>query len=95
MHGTLRTYIIIFADVPFTTCASTLVAFITQLLKSAGYTEIIVVVNCFTKWAHIIGLEEKATARDVAEAFLKGVRKLHQVPSEIISDIDAKFAGEF
>jgi len=54
-----------------------------------------VVVNCFTKLAHFIRLEEKATARDVAEAFLKEVRKLHRLPSEIISDIDAKFAGEF
>ena len=54
-----------------------------------------VVVDCFTKMAHFIGLEEKATARDVAESFLKEVWKLHGLPSEIISDMDAKFAGEF
>jgi len=31
----------------------------------------------------------------VAESFLKEVWKLHELPSEIISDMDAKFAGEF
>ena len=54
-----------------------------------------VVVDHFTKMAHFIGLEQKATAGDVAESFLKEVWKLHGLPSEIISDMDAKFAGEF
>jgi len=54
-----------------------------------------VVVDRFTKMAHFIGLQEKATAKEVAEAFLKEVWKLHGLPSEIISDMDAKFAGEF
>jgi len=45
--------------------------------------------------AHFIGLEEKATTPDVAESFLNKVSKLHGLPSEIIADMDAKFAGEF
>ena len=53
-----------------------------------------VVVDRFTKMAHFIGLEEKATARDVAECFLKEVWKVHRLPSEVISNMDAKFAGE-
>ena len=53
-----------------------------------------VVVDQFTKMAHFIRLEEKATARDVAEAFVKEVWKLHGFPSDIISDMDSKFAGE-
>jgi len=72
-----------------------MVDFITQLPKSAGYTQILVVVDRFTKMAHFIELEEKATARDVAESFLKEIWKLHRLPSEIISHMDAKFAGEF
>ena len=44
--------------------------------------------------AHFIGLQENATAKEVAEAFLKKVWKLHGLPSEIISDMDAKFAAE-
>ena len=53
-----------------------------------------VVVDRFTKMSHFIGLEEKATARDVADVFLKEVWKHHGLPTEIISDMDAKFAGE-
>ena len=54
-----------------------------------------VVVDQFTKMAHFIGLEINATARDVADTFLKEVWKLHGLPSEIISDMDSKFSGEF
>jgi len=53
-----------------------------------------VVVDRFTKMAHFIGLQESPTAIEVAEAFLNEVWKLHGLPSEIISDMDAKFAGE-
>ena len=54
-----------------------------------------VVVDRLTKMAHFISLETNATARDVADTFLKGVWKLHGLPSEIISDMDTKFSGEF
>ena len=53
-----------------------------------------VLVDRFTKMVRFIGLQENATAKEVAEAFLKEVWKLHTLPSEIISDMDAKFAGE-
>ena len=53
-----------------------------------------VVVNCFTKMAHFIGLETNATAKDVVDTFLKEVWKLYGLPSKIISDIDAKFSCE-
>jgi len=52
-------------------------------------------VDRFTQMAHFIGLEEKATARDVAESVLKEVWKVHGLPSEIISHMDGKLAGEF
>ena len=45
--------------------------------------------------SHFIGLETNATAKDVADTFLKEVWKLHGLPSEIISDMDPKFFGEF
>ena len=54
-----------------------------------------VIVDRFTKMAHLIRLQENATAKNMAEAFLKEVWKLHRLPSEIILDMDAKFAGEF
>jgi len=54
-----------------------------------------VVVDRFTKMAHFIGLATNATAKDVADTFLKEVWKLHGLPSEIVSDMDAKFSCEF
>ena len=54
-----------------------------------------VVVDRFTKMAHFIGLETKATTMDFADTFLKEVWKLQGLPSEIISDMYAKFSGEF
>ena len=53
------------------------------------------VVDRFTKMAHFIGLEQNATAKDVANVFLREIWKLHGLPTEIISDMDAKFSGEF
>jgi len=69
--------------------------FITQLPESQGYTQIMVVVDRFTKMAHFIGLPTNTTAKDVANIFLREVWKLHGLPTEIISDMDAKFSGEF
>jgi len=54
-----------------------------------------VVVDRFTKMADSIGLATNATAMDVADTFLKEVWKLHGIPSEIVSDMDAKFSGQF
>ena len=45
--------------------------------------------------AHFIGRHENATAKDVVDTFLRKVWKLHGLLTEIISDMDAKFSGEF
>ena len=82
-------------EVPYAAWTSISVDFITQLPESQGKTQIMVVVDRFTKMAHFIGLETNATARDVADTFLKEVWKLHGLPYEIISDMEAKFSGEF
>jgi len=54
-----------------------------------------VVVDRFTKMAHFIGVNENTTAEDVAESFSREVWKLDGRPTEIISDMDAKFSREF
>jgi len=54
-----------------------------------------IVVDRFTKMADFIALRTSATTKDVANLFLREVWKLHGPPTEIISDIDAKFSGEF
>jgi len=82
-------------EVPYAAWSSILTDFITQLPESQGNTQIMIVVDQFTKMAHFIGLHENATAKDVAHTFLREVWKLHGLPTEIISDMDAKFSSEF
>ena len=80
---------------PHTALNSISTDFITQLAESQGYPQIMVVVDRFTKMANFIDLLTNAMAKDVANLFLREVWKLHSVPTEIISDMDAKFSGEF
>jgi len=54
-----------------------------------------VVVNRLTNMAHFICLPTNATAKDIAKVFLREVWKLYGLPTEIISDMDAKLSGEF
>jgi len=82
-------------EVPYAACSCISTDFINQLRESEGKTQIIVVVDQFTKMAHFIGLHENATAKDVADAFLRECRKLRGLSTEIISDMDAKFSAEF
>jgi hypothetical protein len=69
---------------------STSVDFIVALPDSEGHTQIMVVVDRFSKMAHFIVLTETATSRDAAKAFLREVWKLHGLPESIISDRDTK-----
>jgi hypothetical protein len=74
---------------------STSVDFIVALPESEGHTQIMVVVDRFSKMAHFIALHETATAKDAAQAFLKEVWKLHELPESIVSDRDTKWTSEF
>ena len=81
-------------EVPYAAWTSVWVDFITQLAESQGQTQRVVVVDRCTKMAHFIDLATTATAKDVTDTFLKEVWKLHRLPSEIVSDMDAKFSGQ-
>ena len=82
-------------EVPYAAWSSISTDFITQLPESQVKTQIMVVVDRFTKMAHFMALHENATAKDVADTFILEVWKLHGLPTEIISDMEAKFSGEF
>jgi len=82
-------------EVPYAAWSSISTDFITQPPELQGKTQIMVGVDRFTKMAHFIGLHENATAKDFADTFLREVWKLHGLPTEIISDMDLKFSGEF
>jgi hypothetical protein len=45
--------------------------------------------------ATFIALTETATAKNIAQAFVKEVWKLHRLPESIISDRETKWTSEF
>jgi hypothetical protein len=65
------------------------------LLESEGNSQIIVVVDHFSKMAHFIVLQEMVTAKDVEQAFLIAVEKLHGLPKLIVSERETKWICEF
>ena len=82
-------------EVPYAPWKSISVDFIVALPESEGKTQIMVVVDRFTKMAHFVALKTEATATDVANKFVSEIWKTHGLPDEIISDRDTKWTGEF
>ncbi|KAJ4776988.1 polyprotein [Rhynchospora pubera] len=69
--------------------------FIVGLPKSDGKDIVLVVVDRLTKYAHFIPLAHPLKANIVAQAFLDHVYKLHGLPHNIISNMDAIFTSKF
>jgi len=82
-------------EVPYVAWTSISVDLITQLPQAQGSTQRRVVVDRFTKMGNFIGLATDATAKDVADTILNQVWKRHALPSEIVSEMDPKFFGQF
>jgi hypothetical protein len=59
--------------------------FVVDLPSSNGFTNIIVVVDRFTKMRHMVPIDS-INAVLVAKCFVKHVFKLHGLPNSIISD---------
>jgi len=60
-------------EVPYAAWSSISTDFITQVQESQAKTQIMVVVDRFTKMAHFMGLYESSTAKDVRDTFLREV----------------------
>lgn len=54
-----------------------------------------VICDYFTKIAHLVPLQRRATAEDIGRAFFKEVVRLHGLPDTIVSDHDSKFTSAF
>src|SRR5437588_2100603 len=80
---------------PYAPWKSISVDFIVALPESEGKTQIMVVVDRFTKMAHFVSLLETATGTDVARAFTKDIWKVHGLLSDIFLDRDTKWTREF
>lgn len=68
--------------------------FITGLPQSRGFTEIMVVVDRLSKYAHFAPLPTRFDAWRVANVFIDIVVKHHGFPSTLVSDRDSVFLNE-
>ncbi|GJZ28322.1 reverse transcriptase [Tanacetum coccineum] len=68
--------------------------FITGLPFSKGFTAILVVVDCFSKYAHFEALPTNFNGHKVAELFMEIVVKHHRIPKTIVSDRDPIFLSD-
>ena len=69
--------------------------FIEGLPKSEGKEVILVVVDRFNKYAHLMALFHPYSALTVAKVFMEHVYKLHGMPTTIMSDRDIIFLSQF
>src|SRR5882724_6888778 len=68
---------------------------IMELPQSQGYDAIMVVVNCLSKWAHVIPTTSDVTVSKVAWLFRDHICKLHGLPKEVFSDQGTQFVSNF
>jgi len=69
--------------------------FITELPESEGCDQLWVVVDRFTKMAHLLALrKEGKTAADLAVVFAQEIWKFHGLPTDIVSDRDSRFTSK-
>ena len=73
-------------DVPYRPWSSISMGWIVDLPESNSYTQICVIVNRFTKMAHLIPLLTKVSAMYIDKIFLKEIWKTHGLPKDIASD---------
>jgi Integrase core domain len=69
--------------------------FICGLPKSEGKNVIMIVIDKFTKYYHLIGLTHPFTTATVADNFFQTVHRLYGVPAKIITDRDPIFTSTF
>jgi transposase InsO family protein len=65
------------------------------LPKSVGFNSILVIVDRFSKYAHVLPLKHPFSAKQVAQVVLDMVVRLHGMPQSIVSDRDRIFTSNF
>jgi len=80
-------------ELPYTPWQSIAMDFITDQPASEGCDQLWVVIDRFTKMAHLIPLKGK-TAADLARIFAWEIWKAHGLPTDIVSDQDSRFTSD-
>ena len=62
---------------------------------SKGRTGILVIVDRFSKMAHLVPVSERITSKETARVFLDTIFRHHGMPESIVSDRDPKFVAAF
>jgi len=69
--------------------------FIVGLPKSDGYTKIWVIIDKFSKMAHLIPLRTEEHIKEQTVTFVKEIWRLHGLPESIVTDHDTRFTSKF
>jgi len=63
--------------------------------KSNRYTTIMVIIDQFTSYTHLVPLKDSATSENVYDELKKAVFDIHGLPLSIVLDEDSRFTSEF
>jgi hypothetical protein len=69
--------------------------FIVGLTKSGNKSDIMVEVDCLSKYAHFYALNHPFTTSIMAQCFMDHIFKLHGMPHSIVSNKDPTFTSKF
>jgi transposase InsO family protein len=69
--------------------------FVSDLPKSGGKDVLMVIIDKFTKYCHLITLSHPFKVVEIAQVFLDQVYRLHGLPAKIITDRDPLFTSNF
>jgi len=63
--------------------------------KSDGYTSILVIMDRFTSYSHLIPLKEAATSEKIFKKLNSTIFDVHGLPLSIVLDLDSRFTSKF
>jgi len=63
--------------------------------KSDGYTSIMVIMDCFTSYTHLIPLKDAATSEKTFKKLNSTILDVHGLPRSIVLDQDSRFSSKF
>jgi len=69
--------------------------FITGLPLSHGYSVILAIIDCLSKFAHFLPLTVDFSAPKVTDLFIKEIMSIHGLLQTIVSDRDKDFTSKF